>query len=206
MEDLDTLRLCAEPARYDKLQMGIVKECWELDARVLSWLNLLRSLPGTSPSRSKSRSTATARSADPGPRGSDRTEMDVTTQIARVHGMSLFWTVSLVLYTTLHSVSSGTEELPQRTDPIVYAQKLVQAIGILLGREAGLYGQQSAALLIEVALVYTERLEGEGVTELRGELERLRERLGVVVREDRDGKGEGGGLCTDRVGKGVGSS
>jgi len=78
--------------------------------------------------------------------------------------MGLFWITSLVLYTVLRAVTlpeqgEGGNALSERTNTTNHARKLVGAIEILLRPEAGLYGRQSAALMIDVALEYTALID-----------------------------------------------
>ncbi|KAK3300095.1 uncharacterized protein B0H64DRAFT_7105 [Chaetomium fimeti] len=138
VEDLDSMGLCADASRRAALQVEVEQKCWEHDRQLLVWLRMLSQMavPSKQPCRE--------------PRAED-----LVVHIAQVHGMSLFWTTSLVLYSILRLVSGAGEGLPARTDPMHYARNLATSLGILLQPNAGLYGQQSAALPLEIALQYT---------------------------------------------------
>lgn len=137
VEDFDNMQLCTEPNRQGALRAELVQKCWELDQQLRSWSSFLRQMVkhGVNPC----------------------TTEDIVTHIAQVHGMSLFWTTSLVLYTILRLAfgpGQQRDNLPERTDPMHHARKLAEAIGILLTPAAGLYGRQSAALPLGIALQY----------------------------------------------------
>lgn len=142
VEDFDNMRLCTDASRQATLRLELIQKCWDCDRQLLAWLTLLRHLvsPGDHPG--------------PGPPPGPLSE-DLVIHVAQVHGMSLFWTTSLVLYSILQMASGPQANLPERTNPTYYARKLVEAITTLLNPKAGLYGQQSAALPLEIALQYT---------------------------------------------------
>lgn len=111
--------------------------------------------------------------------------------------MCFFWTTSLVLYTVLR-MSCEPEvlrDLPDRTDPLYHARFVADALGILLEPRAGLYGQQSAALPLEIALEYTSIVTNAGISsDHDGEIEkRLRTlKAGLTSRLDvMDGRENG---------------
>ncbi|KAK3370527.1 hypothetical protein B0H63DRAFT_422358 [Podospora didyma] len=145
VEDLDEMRSSSEDdlERREDLRLQLARKCWGYHRDLLSWLDLLNRIvqpPDGSP-------CPDAKPKSPGPK-------DVVTHIAQVHGMSLFWLTSLVLYSVLRMVCGSEEILPERADPIYHARRLVEAINALMRPEAGLYGRQSATLQIEVATEY----------------------------------------------------
>lgn len=163
VEDFDTMKLCAEESKKKTLRLELIQKCWEHDGQLLAWFGFLCQVvnPGNTPR--------------PGPRAKD-----VVTYVAQVHGMSLFWATSLILYSILWMASGPQSDLPNRTAPMQHAHKLVEAIAILLQPNAGLYGQQSAWLLLEVARHFitagiTSTPESEMLLET---LERLKDGLG----------------------------
>ncbi|KAK3906041.1 Sterigmatocystin biosynthesis regulatory protein [Staphylotrichum tortipilum] len=138
VQAFDEMQLCAESNKQASLRLSLVKKCWEYDRQLLTWSSLV------------------FREVNTGPQPcSEPLSVDLITRIAQVHGMSLFWTTSLILYSILWTTAGPEEDLPQRTNPIHHAHQLADAISILLQPTAGLYGQQSAALPLEVALQYT---------------------------------------------------
>lgn len=138
VEDFDSMRLCDDASKRTVLQAELEKKCWEHDQQLQAWVGMLSRLIDASKQTS----------------GEPRAE-DLVIHIAQVHGMGLYWTTSLVLYTILRSISGPQADLPARTDPMHHARNLTTALGILLQPNAGLYGQQSAPLLLEIALEYT---------------------------------------------------
>lgn len=85
--------------------------------------------------------------------------------------MALYWTTCLVLFTILQRASTAylpfespphaigapfvqDRESSDRLNPLSHARHLVDAIAVLLEPSAGLYGQRSAALPLEIALEY----------------------------------------------------
>lgn len=138
VEEFDNMRLCIDAAKRTGLQVELEQKCWEHDQQLLAWLGMLSRI--ANPSKQPSRE----------PRAED-----ITIRIAQVHGMSLYWTTSLVLYSILRSVAGTGTDLPARTDPVHHARNLTASLGTLLQPKAGLFGQQSVVLLLEIALQYT---------------------------------------------------
>ncbi|GAB1313194.1 hypothetical protein MFIFM68171_03404 [Madurella fahalii] len=139
VEDFDNMQLCAEESKREGLRFELVHKCWELDRQLLTWLGLLSQI-GANPNQHPCL---------------EPSWKDVVENVAQVHGMSLFWTASLVLYSILRMASGPQVDFPEHTDPTHHARKLVAAITILLQPGARLYGQQSAVLPLEIALQYT---------------------------------------------------
>ncbi|KAH8897508.1 hypothetical protein GQ53DRAFT_888049 [Thozetella sp. PMI_491] len=137
LEDLDNTKSCAEPGKQAILQQRLIQRCWEHDRQLLHWFGLV--CGGENPSK------------HPFPESTTR---DAVTYVAVVHGMSLFWTTCIILYDTLSLASEPNIDLPEHADPGAYIGKLADALSILLKPGSGLYGRQSAVLLIEYAIQY----------------------------------------------------
>jgi hypothetical protein len=164
VEQLDRMQLCTNPTNQAALRADLVQQCWEHDRQLLHWLSVVSRLGSpdyNAPAKSNLRG------------------LRVVTQVAQVHGMSLFFTTGIVLYSILRMVSGSQADVPQRVDPMHYARKLVEAIPILLQPSAGLYGQQSATLPLEVALYYITAM-GFPSQESEAVLERLRSLKGEL--------------------------
>jgi hypothetical protein len=138
VEEFDNMRLCHETGKQETLRLKLLEGCWEHDRRLLGWLDLLQRLinPVNRPQETR----------------------DPVTHVAQVHGMGLFWVTSLVLYSILWEVSSSKETPPERANPLLYARHLVDAIHILLQPSSGLYGIQSAILVLQAALEYIPKI------------------------------------------------
>ena len=194
LEDLDNM-LClpSESSAQTTSRRDLIRKCWEYDAQLLSWLGLLSNI------------AQPPEHHDPCPEPenhSGESKSDLVTHVAQVHGMSLFWLTSMVLYSILRAVSGPEDVLTERTNPMHHARKLVEAIGILMRPESGLYGKQSAALQIEIAWRYATELggsSGEG-GDLLEALERLRGDLDRGLVATREGTKAGSG----DVGLGIG--
>ncbi|KAL2169487.1 hypothetical protein VTG60DRAFT_5956 [Thermothelomyces hinnuleus] len=157
------MRLCAAEPRRSHLRLELVRKCWSLDRQLQTWVGLLTRLGA----KVKEHSCL------------DPTGKDLVTYVAQVHGMSLYWAASLVLYTILRLVSGPRARLPEHADPAEHARNLVAAIAILLEPSSRLYGQQNAALPLEIAWQYANALRpvSPDSEALLGTIRALRRRL-----------------------------
>ena len=141
VQHFDTMQLCADTSRQDALRLELVEKCWDYYRQLLLWLTLVRQ-------------AVTLSTGNNNPAAQHDSE-DVVTRVAQAHGMTLFWTTSLVLYSILHMASAPSAvDLPGLADPAHHGRMLAEALPVLLQPSAGLYGQQSAALPLEVVLQY----------------------------------------------------
>ncbi|KAK4223214.1 Sterigmatocystin biosynthesis regulatory protein [Podospora fimiseda] len=142
VEDYDRMEACPNPAVKESLRIGVVARCWELDRNLGAWFNIVSSF--ISPD-------------NPPP----EFVTDLVMLVARMHGMMVFWTSSMVIFTILH-LASGSQAhlLPSRMDPMFFALKLANtALPILLQPRAGLYGQHSVVLPLEILLQFKKHLD-----------------------------------------------
>ncbi|KAM7210273.1 hypothetical protein V8F06_014352 [Rhypophila decipiens] len=195
------------------LRDGFLQKCWEGDRQLLDWSQRVFQLPKQPPhtasgytnlhSQNRQRCDSLRQEERPlklgcqpppgdcttktSKDGLDNHGQDLVIQIAQVHGMSLYWTTALVLYTMMQAASNlclsfeprpikipvdssptrlaPGQEVPffvDRLNPLSHANKLVDALSILLQPSARLYGQRSAALPLEVALQYVEIIPSIG--------------------------------------------
>lgn len=149
-QDFDEMRLSTEASRQATLRSNLLELCWKHDRRLSAWSGLIRQVADSSkgPDIPQGPNPANRHCTEPRPK-------DTVTFIARVHGMCLCWTISLILYSILRTVSGPQADLPEHTNPLVHARSLAEGIRALLQPEAGLYGRQSAALPLQIALQYT---------------------------------------------------
>jgi len=169
VQDFDEMRLCTEAGRQVILRSALVKQCWKHDRSLSAWSDLVRQIAEPQQTDPQGPSPNNDRCARPNPK-------NTVTLIARVHGMCLFWTTSLVLHSILRAAYGLQADVPKHIDPLQHARNLAGAITSLLQPEAGLYGRQSAALPLEVALQYTAELRpsSEEVEAILGMLRRLK--------------------------------
>lgn len=138
VERFDKMQSCSDRSIQAALRLDLLHDCWEHDRHLVHWRNIVSRLghPGHDPV-------------------SGCCPDGVVVRIAQVHGMSLFYTIGLVLYGILQTVAGRHADLPERVDPPHYARRLAEGLCILLEPSAGLWGQQSAELLLDIALRYT---------------------------------------------------
>ena len=197
VEEFDAMRFCSDLTKREILRSKLVESCWYFDGKLMHWMDLVLQIPKPTPE--------TSGSAGP----TSLSDQDHVTHIAQVHGMCFFWTTSLVLYTVMRmSCEPETlRHLPDRTDPLHHARFLADALGILLESRAGLYGQQSAALPLEIALEYTGMAVNAGVSSnengegLLGIFRRLKEVLSEGFKAAIDNEGPGLYSCASPEGK-----
>ncbi|KAK3997871.1 Sterigmatocystin biosynthesis regulatory protein [Cladorrhinum sp. PSN332] len=168
VEDFDRFESCADPQTKEGLRLALVARCWELDRNLGAWFSMICAIVGP---------------GDPPP----EFVPDLVRLVAQIHGMMVFWTSSMVLFTILH-IASGPEahNIPERMDPMFFALKLANAaLPILLQPRAGLYGQQSAVLPLEILLQFKKPLDRACASQankdiLMESLEKLQGQLGKV--------------------------
>src|SRR5438105_7134607 len=101
LEDFDNVQACTDIGTKVGLRQALIEKCWEYDRQLLSWFDLVcqkadfcdHPLP------------------DPGPDGISPFPLSV------VHGMCLFWTTCLMLYSTLRTIHDQPASLSKRTEP-----------------------------------------------------------------------------------------
>jgi hypothetical protein len=134
LEDFDDMQSSADADRKATLRLELLRKCWECDRDLRRWFALV------------------CGADDPLEHGFPESRgRDIVTYVAIIHGMSLFWTTCLVLYTTLRMASGPQTCLPERTEPRYYARRLAEAVAVLLQPSSGFYGLQSASLPLEIA-------------------------------------------------------
>ena len=139
LEDLDALNECPSSQERQRLRQELIGKCWMYDALLLDWANSI--CPSQQPFGS---------SYQP-----PEDEIVSPQQLAHAHGLSLYWTTCLLLYSTLASASgSSSILLPERTDPRVYIGSIAKVVPVLLRAGSGMYGQHIAALPLGVALQF----------------------------------------------------
>ncbi|KAL1840424.1 hypothetical protein VTJ49DRAFT_498 [Mycothermus thermophilus] len=136
VERYDKFASCTDASNREALRREVLERCQRLDSGLSGWFDAVRALAANTPP-------------------SDCLKCDEdqpVVHVARVVGMGLYYTTAMVLYSIFRIVDTSQESLPAHADPELYATKLADAIDILLKPWAGLYGRQSAALPLAVAL------------------------------------------------------
>jgi hypothetical protein len=142
VEQFDTMQACSDPSSQAAMRLDLLQKCWEHDRQLERWFSVISQL-------------GHLRHNNP---LSECCSDNLVVRITQVHGMSLFYTMGLVLYSILRMAAGPQANLQKRVDPLHHATRLAEAIRILLQPSAGLYRQQSAALPLEVALKYSAAL------------------------------------------------
>ncbi|KAK4141925.1 uncharacterized protein C8A04DRAFT_13701 [Dichotomopilus funicola] len=128
----DTMVHCQDnPSHQERLRAELHARCWESDRQLEAWF------------------AAQEAGDDKESSGQDH----LITYVAQVHGMIIYWTTALVLYTILRNSLPRHEQpsaLPPRTDPLPHAKQLVRSLTELLKPSAGLYGRQNVVLPLEI--------------------------------------------------------
>ncbi|KAL0933762.1 C6 zinc finger domain protein [Colletotrichum truncatum] len=143
LEDLDLFRSCDEGPEKEERQKKLIRECWRIDAELMSWLDSL--------SPQEEFKALEARGL----------ENPTTCDVVVASAMCLFWTTCILAYSTLRMAFGPNPgvELPERTNPRIYCTKIANMVDVLFHPAAGTYGIQSAPLPIGMSLVYLNSTE-----------------------------------------------
>jgi len=143
LEDLDTWQNTAVPEKKPYLHEKLISSCRTHEAALQAW----------------------ADSVDPACDilGSSyqppQTESISVEQLACAHGLSLYWTACLLLYSTRQLVNNSdgmnlNSTDPARADPRTYIRNLARVIPVLLHPSTRMYGQHIAAFPLGIALQF----------------------------------------------------
>lgn len=142
LQDIDEMR--ANPFSHPTLQHELVHRCWHYESELSAW----RTQAGI---------------ADP------TYHLDVELApppaldlIAASHILCVYWSMCIIIYSTLHSLSEDETLLPKRANPRIYCRRIAEALSVLLHPQSGVYGMHLANFPAAVALVYLNGVEGGG--------------------------------------------
>lgn len=163
-----------DPAHKERLRTELLARCWESDRQLEAWLATVLAIPKPEgreqthscpveegekaqqqqePTQMQSQTEEVAPQQETGDGKESPGQERLITYVAQVHGMILYWTTALVLYTILRKALPRHEQppdLPSRTDPLPHAKQLVRSLTELLKPSAGLYGRQNVVLPLEI--------------------------------------------------------
>ncbi|KAK0732018.1 hypothetical protein B0H67DRAFT_92482 [Lasiosphaeris hirsuta] len=157
LQDVDEMR--ADPPGHPTLRHELVRRCWRYESELSAW-------------------RARAGIADP----AYRLELGVGSPpaldlVAASHILCVYWSMCIIVYSTLHSLSADKTTLPERANPRVYCRRIAEAVPVLLHPRSGAYGMHLANFPAAIALVYLNAADGGGVaSEERGIILRAFER------------------------------
>ncbi|KAK2795132.1 hypothetical protein FQN51_000551 [Onygenales sp. PD_10] len=149
LENLDIMRGCQEADTREALQHELLQTCWELERELINWrIHLGIKDP-----------TYTLGTTDP----SSPYSLE---HLAACHIMCLYWSASIILYSTLHIVSNNPPTpLPPHTEPRIYCRRIAEAVPLLLHPLAGGYGVHLTSFPVSAAMMYLNAVDGEMVSE-----------------------------------------
>ncbi|KAL2264576.1 hypothetical protein VTJ83DRAFT_7086 [Remersonia thermophila] len=159
VEKYDKFTLCTDASDREALRCQVLERCHRVDGLLCGWLNAVRAL------------TTHASPSD----CLKCCEDQPVVHVARVVGMSFFYTCGMVLYSIFQAVEVSQDRLPAHANPGPYASRLADAISILLQPRSGLYGRQSAALPLAVALEYAKMVHPSDPERSRRLMERFQD-------------------------------
>lgn len=138
LEELDRMLACTDASRKTALQQSLMEKCWTHDQELLNWAAMVTSSPET---------LGIAYQAQ-------NCDQISTAAIAQAHGLSLYWTACLVLYSTIRLAAGQDAHLPERVDARIYIRNIAKVLPDLFRPGAGMWGQLNAILPLCMALQY----------------------------------------------------
>jgi len=134
---------CAEPEQTLVLGKAIVYECWRLETELLAWK---KEADIAIPNLGQNASSPT---------------LDL---IATTHILCVYWSMLIIVYSTLRAVSPDVTTWPARTNPRMYCRQIAETVSVLLAPDSGIYGVHLANFPIAVAMKYlNEDVDGDSV-------------------------------------------
>jgi hypothetical protein len=143
LEDLDTLRSCLIPREKARLRQELLLKCWSYDDQLQSWAGFISPIAAAD---------GLGLAYQPPPEAEPITQE----QLASAHGLSLYWTTCLLLYSTLRLAYGifKADGLPERANPYPYIRNIANVVHVLLRPSAGMYGQHIAVFPMGIALQF----------------------------------------------------
>ncbi len=145
LEDMDTMSSCPDANRQRECRRQLVQECWRHESSLSRW-------------------RADVGIADP----TYQLDVDAPSPsvdlLAAAHILCLYWSICIILYSTLRIASEAEAELPARADPRFYCRRIAETIPILLHPLSGIYGVHLANFPVALALTYLHAVDGSLVT------------------------------------------
>jgi len=144
LEDLDLAIDCPDADRQRALRQQLIQNCWTVAGRLSDWRIQVIGI------------------ADPAYQLNVDTPSPSLDLLAASHIMSLYWSICVILYSTLRIASGAiaSMELPPQTEPRPYCQRIAEAVSLLLHPVSGLHGIQLANFPATVALLYLNAVDG----------------------------------------------
>jgi hypothetical protein len=151
LEDIDIMYSCSCPIEKEKQLQRILELCWVFDKRVTQWyLSVPSHIKDNFPD-SKQVSYITAK------------------HLLNTHIMTLYWTLCLILYMTLHSIypSHSSAPLPYHTDPKIYCRNIIISVPIFLHPSVGTFRWHLVNFPVAWAARYLNSDKGKEMVEER---------------------------------------
>jgi len=144
LEELDEMLDCTDAARQIELRHQLTRKCWAHEDALARW----------------------------------RTEVGVPDPEYRINGalppsmqllaacylICLYWSICILLYSTLRIASGPDPELLSQTDPMPYCRRIAEAVAVLLHPASGVYGMHLANFPTALALSYLHAVDGSHIS------------------------------------------
>jgi hypothetical protein len=146
LEDFDRAKHCRDFSKKASLQRQLAEDCWKVDSRLVWWSETHGARRHINGLLARGFACLT------------------TTDFAVAYVMSKYWTACIFAYSTLRlavrpHLPSTMASLPERTDPEIYCNSIIDIVEIFLHPAAGAYGMQ--VLLFPLGIAYSYILSTE---------------------------------------------
>ena len=135
LEDVDCMLTCNDPPEASRIRDDITRRCWQLETELLRWREEVEISDLEHPS------VAGAPASPP---------LDL---IATTHILCVYWSMFIIIYSTLRVAFRDATALPTRADPAIYCRNIADGVSILLHPDAGVYGIHLANFPTAIALL-----------------------------------------------------
>jgi len=144
LEDVDCMLTCTNPPEASRFRNDITRRCWQLETELLRWREEVKISDLEPPLVPYAPSSP--------PLG----------LIATTHILCVYWSMFIIIYSTLRVASRDATKLPARADPAIYCRRIAEVVSILLHPDAGVYGIHLANFPTAVALLYLNASARDG--------------------------------------------
>lgn len=146
LEDLDTAKDYSDPETRETLRSEVKRNCWAFEEKLVDW----RTKVGVADPIYTLDVNHTCFSLD---------------LVAASQIMCLYWSICIIVYSTLRIISGPQTNPPTYTDPRLYCRRIAEAIPVLLHPLSGVYGVHMVGFPVALALRYLEVVDGQVVSE-----------------------------------------
>lgn len=144
LEELDVMLDCTDETRQIELRHQLIRKCRVHEDALARWRTEV-GIP------------------DPEYRinGASRPSMQL---LAASYVVCLYWSICILLYSTLRIASGPDPELLPQTDPRPYCKRIAEAVATFLHPASGVYGMHLANFPTALALSYLHAVDGSHIS------------------------------------------